>query len=117
MTLINRRKFIIDSATTAASAGLPACMIPPSPALSAAARPGGDNGQTSQSGAWFEHSDLPWVGKLSQPQYEIQFEYNVKKIPMRDCVLLSANIWRPKAEGKFPVIYMHLPYDKSSAGF
>ena len=111
MTLLNRRKFI-ESATT-----LAAGVIPLGAGLLASARSGSGTEAKLNSGVWFEHSDLPWVGKLSQPQYEIQFEYNVKKIPMRDCVLLSANIWRPKAEGKFPVIYMHLPYDKSSAGF
>jgi hypothetical protein len=30
---------------------------------------------------------------------------------------MAANIWRPKAEGKFPVIYMQTPYDKSSDDF
>jgi len=117
MTLSSRRKFMIESAPSAASTSLAASVIPPSPNLRAAARAGATSEAAATTSAWFEHSDLPWVGKLSQPQYEIQFEYNVKKIPMRDGVVLSANVWRPKAEGKFPVIYMHLPYDKSSAGF
>src|SRR5262249_18458305 len=32
-------------------------------------------------------------------------------------VMLAANIWKPKAAGRFPVIYLHLPYDKSNANF
>jgi len=41
----------------------------------------------------------------------------MKKIPMRDGIKLSANIWRPKVDGKFPVTYLHTPYDKSSEFF
>src|SRR6202158_5616366 len=66
---------------------------------------------------WFMRDDPSWVGKLSRPQYEIEFEFNVKKIPMRDGVMLAANIWRPKAARKFPVIYIHLAYDKSNTAF
>jgi len=40
-----------------------------------------------------------------------QFEANVM-VPMRDGVKLAANIWRPKAEGRFPVILMRSPYGK-----
>jgi putative CocE/NonD family hydrolase len=34
---------------------------------------------------------------------------------MRDGVTLSADVYRPAAEGPFPVILMRLPYDKTSA--
>ena len=62
--------------------------------------------------AWFLSSSAPWVEKLSQPQYEIKFEYQVD-IPMRDGIKLRANIWRPQAEGRFPVIYVFTPYDNT----
>jgi putative CocE/NonD family hydrolase len=57
------------------------------------------------------------VGKLSQPQYEIEFEFNAKQVPTRDGVMLAANVWRPKAQGRFPVIYIHIAYDKSNQLF
>jgi len=73
-----------------------------------------DSGSKSPQDVWFLRNDPAWVDRLSKPQYEIEFEFNVKKVPMRDGVMLAANIWRPKAEGKFPAIYVHLAYDKSS---
>jgi uncharacterized protein len=63
-------------------------------------------------GAWFLAKSAPWVDRLSRPQYEIKFEYQVD-IAMRDGIKLRANIWRPKAEGKFPVIYVFTPYDNT----
>ena len=60
---------------------------------------------------WFVRNDPSWVEQLSAPRYEIKLEYDVK-IPMRDGVLLSADIWRPRAEGKFPVILMHMRVDQ-----
>jgi putative CocE/NonD family hydrolase len=36
-------------------------------------------------------------------------------IPMRDGAKLAANIFRPKAEGRFPVILMRTPYGKPDA--
>src|ERR1700691_1827644 len=111
--MLNRRKFI-ERATSAAAATLATGVISLGTERALAAHAGGRGEATSRSGAWFENGDLPWVRKLSQPQYEIQFEYNVKTLVMRDGVKMAANIWRPKAEGKFPVIYMQTPYDKSS---
>ncbi|MDG6926779.1 MAG: hypothetical protein JRN09_09540, partial [Nitrososphaerota archaeon] len=32
---------------------------------------------------------------------------------MRDGVTLYADVYRPNAEGKFPVILMRTPYDKT----
>ena len=66
---------------------------------------------------WFLHDDARWVSQLSQPRYEIAFEFNVKTVAMRDGINLAANIWRPKAEGRFPVIYIHIAYDKSHRSF
>ena len=70
-------------------------------------------GKDVPSHTWFVRNDPSWVDKLSQPQYEIKFEFDLK-VPMRDGVKLSANIWRPDAEGKFPVIFMCNPYDNTS---
>src|ERR1700683_3422223 len=104
--MLNRRRFI-ERATSAVGATLAASVTSLGAELLTARPPGDDSEAGSHAGAWFEDGNLPWVGKLSQPQYEIQFEYNVKTLVMRDGVKLAANVWRPKAEGKFPVIYMH----------
>ncbi len=48
---------------------------------------------------------------LSAPEYEIVTQANVG-IPMRDGIKLSTNIYRPQAEGKFPVILTRTPYKK-----
>jgi putative CocE/NonD family hydrolase len=48
------------------------------------------------------------------------FEVEVRadaKIPMRDGVELSANIFLPKAQGQFPVILMRSPYGKGDEKF
>src|SRR4029077_15332479 len=105
MTPLNRRKFI-ERAASPAGAALAASAMPLRAAPVPATPPPRGGDAANLSGAWFEHDDLPWVGKLSQPRYDIKFEFNVKKITMRDGIKLAANIWRPKAEGKFPVIYM-----------
>ncbi|UCC39194.1 MAG: CocE/NonD family hydrolase [Candidatus Aminicenantes bacterium] len=51
---------------------------------------------------------------LSKPEYEITVETNVG-IPMRDGIKLATDIYRPKAEGKFPVILTRTPYKKEMA--
>ena len=48
--------------------------------------------------------------------YKVKWEYNVP-IPMRDGVKLSANISRPEAEGRFPVIVDRTPYGKNRKPF
>ena len=37
-------------------------------------------------------------------------------IPMRDGVVLRADVWRPAKEGRFPVLVYRTPYDKSESG-
>lgn len=44
--------------------------------------------------------------------YEVVVERNVPA-KMRDGVTLRADIYRPKAEGKFPVLLVRTPYDKT----
>jgi putative CocE/NonD family hydrolase len=45
--------------------------------------------------------------------YAVTFERNVP-VKMRDGVTLHADIYRPKAEGQFPVLLQRTPYNKSS---
>ena len=75
---------------------------------------GSSSGEDVRANVWFVQNDPSWTEKLSQPRHEIKFEFDVK-VPMRDGVRLSANIWRPKTEGKFPVIFMYNPYDNASS--
>ena len=49
-------------------------------------------------------------------QYEVIVEHNVQA-KMRDGVILRADIYRPKAEGKFPVLLQRTPYNKEGDGF
>ena len=51
--------------------------------------------------------------KLSQPVYNVKATYNIM-VPMRDGVRLSADVYRPKANGKFPALLMRTPYDNYS---
>ncbi len=48
---------------------------------------------------------------LSQPTYEVAVERNVR-VRMRDGIELATDIYRPDAEGKFPVILVRTPYKK-----
>ena len=45
--------------------------------------------------------------------YEVVVERNVAA-KMRDGVTLRADIYRPKADGKFPVLLVRMPYDKTN---
>ena len=44
-------------------------------------------------------------------KYEVTVEHGVP-VRMRDGVTLCADIYRPKADGKFPVLLVRTPYDK-----
>ena len=46
-------------------------------------------------------------------QYAVSYERNVK-IAMRDGVVLRADIYRPSADGKFPVLLQRTPYNKDN---
>src|SRR5580693_3944432 len=43
--------------------------------------------------------------------YQIVLDRDVK-VPMRDGVILKADIYRPQADGKFPVLLVRTPYDR-----
>jgi putative CocE/NonD family hydrolase len=49
----------------------------------------------------------------SPAQYKVKREFNVR-VPMRDGTMLSADIYRPDADGKFPVVLSRSPYNKNS---
>ena len=54
---------------------------------------------------------------LTAQSYDVTFERNVAA-KMRDGITLRADVYRPKADGKFPVLLQRTPYDKSnSSGF
>ena len=57
------------------------------------------------------------LAAVAADHYDLAVERNVAA-KMRDGVTLRADIYRPKAEGKFPVLLVRTPYDKTgSMGF
>jgi len=56
---------------------------------------------------------LPLTIVAAEKTFEVDVRTEVK-IPMRDGVELSANIFLPKAKGKFPVILIRSPYGKGN---
>jgi len=48
----------------------------------------------------------------NESAHDVEYEFNVR-IPMRDGTSLSADIFRPKADGKFPVLLTRTPYTKN----
>ena len=48
---------------------------------------------------------------LAADTYQVLFESGVK-VAMRDGVVLRADIYRPQADGKFPVLLQRTPYDR-----
>ena len=53
------------------------------------------------------------MGQASQPQYRVAVHKDVP-FQTRDGVTLRADVYRPDAEGRFPVLLTRLPYDKNS---
>lgn len=51
------------------------------------------------------------AGPLSQPEFEVSVESNIR-VPMRDGVKLATDVYRPTADGKYPVILVRTPYKK-----
>lgn len=50
---------------------------------------------------------------LPQPKYSVEAIQNVS-VPMRDGVLLSADIYKPSAKGQFPVVLIRTMYGKEN---
>ncbi len=48
----------------------------------------------------------------SKPDHEVKVEFD-RRIPMRDGVTLSADVYRPEGDGRFPVILSRTPYLKA----
>jgi uncharacterized protein len=59
-------------------------------------------------------TDKPAAGTPSAKSYEVKIEFN-RRVRMRDGVELSADVYRPDAPGRFPVILSRTPYTKTSA--
>jgi uncharacterized protein len=60
---------------------------------------------------------IPPLAVAAADHFDVTVERNVAA-KMRDGVTLRADIYRPKAEGKFPVLLVRTPYDKTgSMGF
>jgi putative CocE/NonD family hydrolase len=57
-------------------------------------------------------SQLAPESQAAAEKYEVTVERNVTA-KMRDGVTLRADIYRPKPEGKFPVLLVRTPYDKT----
>jgi putative CocE/NonD family hydrolase len=51
----------------------------------------------------------------AQPSYEMKIEFD-QRVKMRDGVELSADVYRPDAPGRFPVILRRTPYVKAGGG-
>jgi hypothetical protein len=50
----------------------------------------------------------------SDGQYAVIIERNIE-VPMRDGTILRADVWRPDADGEFPVLIERTPYDKGTS--
>ena len=53
---------------------------------------------------------------LAAQQLPVKMEFDVR-IPMKDGVTLSADVYRPDTAGRFPVILIRTPYDNATAGY
>ena len=53
------------------------------------------------------------ASSFAADQYAVTYERNVE-VKMRDGVKLKADIFRPQAEGKFPVLLQRTPYNKDN---
>jgi len=52
---------------------------------------------------------------LSQPSYRVRSQFNLR-IPMRDGVMLSLDIYYPDAPGRFPTLVYRTPYSNNNPG-
>lgn len=57
----------------------------------------------------------PQAGEYSKPEFKVTEQRGVK-VPMRDGVELVIDLFRPEAEGKFPVILLQTPYSRQHFG-
>lgn len=59
----------------------------------------------------------PDPGKYSAEQYQTLHETRGHKATMRDGIHLSVDVYRPAAEGRYPAILIHNPYNNNSPGW
>lgn len=111
---VSRRHFLQNAAGAAGAAWMGSAVSSGLGEPAPQKRRAGNYGNGANSAAWFVRNDSTWIDKLSPATYEIQFTFDLKQVRMRDGTMLSASIWRPTAQGKFPVIYVHTTYDKSA---
>ena len=52
---------------------------------------------------------------MSEGLFGMRVERNVD-VPMRDRVLLRANVFRPEGDGPFPALLLRTPYGKPEGG-
>lgn len=57
-----------------------------------------------------------WQCAFAADQYEVTVEHNVQ-VKMRDGVVLHADVYHPKAGGRFPVLLERTPYNKQDGEF
>jgi uncharacterized protein len=70
---------------------------------------------TVSSGVAAEQRMIHWnEAQLSAPQYQVLMQNHVP-VRMRDGVMLSADIYRPDAPGKFPTLLWRSPYSNNGA--
>ena len=64
------------------------------------------------SSLWLAIVLVPNLSHAAEP-YPVNYERNVA-VKMRDGVVLRADIYRPQADGKFPVLLQRTPYNKDN---
>jgi len=57
----------------------------------------------------------PYRKSVSQPEYKVKVERDVA-MPMRDGIRLMADVYRPDAPGKFPILFQRSCYDRIEFG-
>jgi hypothetical protein len=55
----------------------------------------------------------PGAGAATPGPFQVTVETAVE-VPMRDGVVLVADLYRPQAEGRFPVLLQRTPYNRSA---
>ncbi|QIA26706.1 CocE/NonD family hydrolase [Thermaerobacter sp. PB12/4term] len=63
--------------------------------------------------AWLGDTPAPVDRGSAAGVYNVRHQFNVR-VPMRDGITLSADIYRPDAPGRFPVVLARTPYNKNS---
>ncbi|ADU50820.1 hydrolase CocE/NonD family protein [Thermaerobacter marianensis DSM 12885] len=63
--------------------------------------------------AWLGDTPTPGDPGSAAGVYNVRYEFNVR-VPMRDGITLSADIYRPDAPGRFPVVLARTPYGKNT---